>query len=213
MRALRYPQCCWSDILGNSHDAAVAQSLLQFRNVHHRVSGVGVIGVVEAVALHSVLRGVDGDGNVRQALCSCTRCRPITAQVDPAAPAPGRRGKHTTSYPPLGRLPRQEQSLFPQPEIAGVQDQPPLLRRLAGAAPQRMGEGSTLPVLPADHPPTSPRQRYGHGPVSSVQMLTPCSVSRTIRLRRVAVVSGRSRPVPKPSDIAPPAAAAKTRRP
>ena len=45
-------------------NAAVGQSLLQFRNVHHRVSGVLVIGVVEAVALHGVLRGVDGDGNV-----------------------------------------------------------------------------------------------------------------------------------------------------
>ena len=51
------------DILGNSHDAAVGQSLLQFRNVHHRVSGVLVIGVVEAVALHGVLGGVDGDGD------------------------------------------------------------------------------------------------------------------------------------------------------
>ena len=52
------------DILGNSHDAAVGQSLLQFRNVHHRVSGVLVIGVVEAIALHGVLGGVDGDGSV-----------------------------------------------------------------------------------------------------------------------------------------------------
>ena len=44
-------------------NAAVGQSLLQFRNVHHRVSGVLVIGVVEAVALHGVLGGVDGDGD------------------------------------------------------------------------------------------------------------------------------------------------------
>ena len=112
-----------------SINAAVGQSLLQFRNVHHRVSAILVVLVVEAVALHGVLGGVDGDGNVLKLFVHVLVTSPSRPKwIQRSQLRVVGQTHHLVS--PAGTAPRQEQSLLPQPEIAGVQDQSPLLRRL-----------------------------------------------------------------------------------